>query len=105
VDDLLQIGERIINLERMYNVRLGLSTSDDRLPARFTDEPLPVQHSGITIMHKINDFDEMLRRYYRLRGWDENGIPTDEKLQLRGWDENGIPTDEKLHELGLDRLV
>jgi len=89
VDDLLQIGERIINLERMYNVRLGLSTSDDRLPARFTDEPLPVQHSGITIMHKINDFDEMLGRYY----------------ELRGWDENGIPTDEKLHELGLDRLV
>jgi len=89
VDDLLQIGERIINLERMYNVRLGLSARDDRLPSRFTDEPLPVKHGGITTMHKINDFDEMLRRYY----------------QLRGWDENGIPTDEKLRELGLDWLV
>ena len=84
-DQLLQIGERIINLERMYNVRLGLSAKDDRLPSRFTDEPLPVQHSGITIMHKINDFDEMLRRYYELRGWDENGIPTNEKLRELGF--------------------
>ena len=84
-DQLLQIGERIINLERMYNVRLGLSAKDDRLPPRFTDEPLPVQHGGITIMHKINDFDEMLRRYYELRGWDENGIPTNEKLRELGF--------------------
>ncbi|MEA3239443.1 MAG: aldehyde ferredoxin oxidoreductase family protein [Candidatus Bipolaricaulota bacterium] len=85
-DELLQIGERIINLERMYNVRLGLSARDDRLPSRFTDESLPVTHDRITVMHKINDFDTMLKRYYLLRGWDENGIPTDEKLRELGLD-------------------
>jgi aldehyde:ferredoxin oxidoreductase len=88
-DELLQIGERIVNLERMYNVRLGLSAVDDRLPARFTEEPLPVVHGETTTVHRIEDFEKMLKRYYVLRGWDENGIPTGEKLR----------------ELGLDRLV
>lgn len=99
-DDLLQAGERIVNLERLYNARLGLSSADDRLPARF-DEPLEIYsyerdeasgemsfspepvHTGI-----IHDFGAMLDRYYRLRGWDTNGIPTPEtlkRLELDQW--------------------
>ncbi len=80
-DELLQIGERIVNLERMYNVRLGLSAEDDRLPRRFTEEPLPVKHGDTVTYHRIEDFDGMLARYYKLRGWDETGIPTQEKLR------------------------
>lgn len=83
-DELLRIGERIINLERMYNVRLGLSSVDDRLPARFTEEPLSVKHGTNVTYHKIEDLKKMLAKYYELRGWDENGIPTAEKLRELG---------------------
>ena len=81
---LLRIGERIVNLERMYNVRLGLSAADDRLPARFTEEQLPVEHGETVTYHIIEDMDAMLARYYELRGWDENGVPTSEKLRELG---------------------
>ncbi len=80
-DELLRIGERIVNLERMYNVQLGLSAEDDRLPRRFTEEPLPVKHGDTVTYHRIEDFDGMLARYYKLRGWDETGVPTQEKLR------------------------
>jgi len=85
--DLLHIGERIVNLERMYNTRLGLSASDDRLPRRFTEEFLPVQHGQTVSQHIIEDLDGMLARYYELRGWDDHGIPTNEKLKELGLDE------------------
>jgi len=90
-EELLTAGERIVNLERLYNVRLGLSRADDRLPSRFTTEPLEVYafardeatpepvHIG-----RLRDFEAMLSRYYRLRGWDENGIPTSEMLRKLG---------------------
>ena len=93
-EDLLAIGERIVNLERMINVRHGFSRDDDKLPRRFSDEPLDVyeyrkdpntgqrrrSESPIT-RGVLEDFDAMLSRYYELRGWDEDGIPTPETLQ------------------------
>ncbi len=97
--DLLLAGERIVNLERLYNVRLGLSRADDRTPERFTTEPLPVyaisrdeatggaHRSPEPVRHAIiKDFDAMLDRYYELRGWDSNGIPTPETLRRLGLD-------------------
>jgi aldehyde:ferredoxin oxidoreductase len=87
-EELLTAGERIVNLERLYNVRLGLSRADDHLPARFTAEPLEIytfDHDGATgepvHVGRLRDFEAMLDRYYRLRGWDENGVPTPETLQ------------------------
>jgi len=87
--DLLEIGERIVNLERMYNVRQGLSRADDRLPPRFTEEPAPlyefVEDPATGEMRRsaeplryglIYDFDAMLDRYYDLRGWSRDGVPT-----------------------------
>jgi aldehyde:ferredoxin oxidoreductase len=68
----------------MFNVRLGLSSKDDRLPSRFTEEPMPVERGGRTTLHVIEGFDEMLARYYALRGWDADGIPTRETLQGLG---------------------
>ncbi len=96
--ELLEAGERIVNLERMYNVRHGLDSKDDRLPERFTKEPLEIytylpspegcdavrSEKPITVT-VINDFDTMLMRYYQLRGWDKNGKPelqTIERLDL-----------------------
>jgi aldehyde:ferredoxin oxidoreductase len=83
-NELLRIGERIVNLERMYNVRLGFSAADDRLPARFTEEPLSVKHGENVTEHIIESTDEMLARYYELRGWDEDGVPTEKKLRELG---------------------
>jgi aldehyde:ferredoxin oxidoreductase len=93
-EDLLQAGERIVNLERMYNVRLGMGRADDYLPKRFTSEPLPLYayeidpQTGEAIMAPeplryglLHDFDAMLDRYYMLRGWDRHGIPTQETLR------------------------
>ena len=95
--ELLRAGERIVNLERLYNARLGLTRADDRLPDRFTSEPLPIHtftrdeatgevqkseqpiHVGL-----VHDPNAMLDRYYRLRGWDERGLPTAEKLRELG---------------------
>ncbi len=92
--DLLTVGERIVNLERMYNVREGLSRADDRLPERFTQEPVPLyeftedpdtgelrQSSEPIRYGLIRDFDAMLDRYYRLRGWGPDGVPLPETLQ------------------------
>jgi aldehyde:ferredoxin oxidoreductase len=95
--DLLAVGERIVNLERLYNVRQGLSRADDRLPARFTTEPAPLYwyeedpatgemvRSEAPIRHGLlHDFDAMLDRYYDLRGWTRDGLPTPETLTRVG---------------------
>jgi aldehyde:ferredoxin oxidoreductase len=91
--ELLEIGERVVNLERMYNVRQGMSRADDLLPARFTTEPVPLydftaeepadESAALPdpVRHGIvRDFDAMLNRYYALRGWSADGAPTDETL-------------------------
>jgi aldehyde:ferredoxin oxidoreductase len=96
-EDLLQIGERIVNLERLYNVRQGLSRADDRLPGRFVEEAVPLfgfdrdpdtgslRQSPEPISHaQIYDFEAMLDRYYELRGWSRDGVPTQATLQRLG---------------------
>ncbi|RLG46670.1 MAG: aldehyde:ferredoxin oxidoreductase [Thermoproteota archaeon] len=78
------IGERIVNLKRAFNVRLGLDRKDDTLPERFTKEPMPAGPGK----GQVVDLERMLREYYELRGWDvETGLPTREKLEQLGlWD-------------------
>lgn len=96
-DRLMTAGERIVNLERMYNVRLGLSRHEDCLPDRFIREPLLVRavppldslegmESATEPMFtgRLRDLDAMLDRYYHLRGWSADGIPTEETLQRLG---------------------
>lgn len=76
-EELFIIGERIFNLKRMYAVRCGISKEDDRLPSRFTQEPLPDGGSA----GKVPDLDRILKAYYKLRGWSGEGIPTDETIK------------------------
>jgi aldehyde:ferredoxin oxidoreductase len=77
--DVEGIGERIYNLERAFNCREGVSRKDDALPFRTSRQPIPDGPSKG--MHTPPDeFKGMLEEYYRLRGWDTNGIPTGEKL-------------------------
>jgi len=79
--DLSLIGERIWNLERLFNLKAGLSKKDDRLPKRMTDEP--------RVKNQVVHLDRMLSEYYHLRGWNEEGVPTLEKLKQLGLEKEG----------------
>jgi len=84
--ELLRTGERLVNLERAYNIREGLTRADDYLPERFTKEAMK---EGNTRGQTVN-LDPMLDRYYEVRGWDK---------------QNGIPGKTKLRELGLEDVA
>ena len=75
-DGLLQIGERVWNLERYYNNQAGIGKGSDRLPKRFTDEPSKAPGSE----GHVCELDKMLPEYYALRGW-EDGVVTESKLK------------------------
>ncbi|MEM2902875.1 MAG: aldehyde ferredoxin oxidoreductase C-terminal domain-containing protein, partial [Candidatus Bathyarchaeia archaeon] len=73
--DLLKCGERIWNLKRAFNVRMGVTAKDDVLPKRLT-QPLPDGAAE----GKTPPIDDMLKRYYELRGWVD-GKPSKSKLE------------------------
>jgi aldehyde:ferredoxin oxidoreductase len=76
VDEFVKIGERIWNNERMWNLDNGYTTADDTLPPRLLEDPIKTGPAKGEVSH----LDEMLPEYYSLRGWDEAGVPTAEKL-------------------------
>jgi len=78
--NLLLIGERIITAERMFNIRMGLTSEDDRLPEKFTSEKIK---SG-PAKGEVVELDKMLSKYYRLMGWTAEGIPNKAKLEELG---------------------
>ena len=80
-EKMKEIGFRILTLERMFNVREGISRKDDYLPARLLKEPLPDgPHKGATV-----PMDELLNEGYEAFGWDvETGIPKTETLEALG---------------------
>jgi aldehyde:ferredoxin oxidoreductase len=79
-ETLLQAGERIFNLERLFLIKAGFTRKDDTLPKRMLEEPLP---EGPGQGHVV-ELAEMLDEFYALRGWDEHGVPTQKKLQALG---------------------
>lgn len=81
MDDFVQTGERIWNLERLFNMKAGITAADDTLPKRMLEEPIPTGPRAGTVSH----LPEMIGEYYAVRGWSD-----------------GRPTDEKLAELGLE---
>ena len=82
VDQVLEIGDRIYNIERMFNKAAGMKPEDDRLPKRLLQEPIVNGPSkGMTSQLSIT-----LPQYYEARGW-VNAFPTDETLKKLGLDE------------------
>ncbi|MCC5912070.1 MAG: aldehyde ferredoxin oxidoreductase family protein [Clostridiaceae bacterium] len=77
VEELLETGERIFNLKRMYNVKCGISRKDDILPMRLLSQPRRDTGTG----SNLAPFGKMLNEYYEARGWDDLGIPTEATLQ------------------------
>ncbi|MEM4699441.1 MAG: 3-hexulose-6-phosphate synthase [Candidatus Nezhaarchaeales archaeon] len=79
-EELLKIGERIYNVERLFNVREGFTRGDDTLPARLLKEPLKEGPSK----GQVVELDRLLDEYYALRGWDYLGRPSERKLASLG---------------------
>jgi aldehyde:ferredoxin oxidoreductase len=78
--ELLRAGERIFNLQRLINFRLGVTGADDRLPDRLTREARPDGGSAGV----LPDMELMMCEYHDVRGWDADGRPTPEKLAELG---------------------
>jgi len=78
-EDVRRIGERIVNLERFFIAREGITRADDTLPKRFLQVPLPEGSEPST--GSVIELEPMLDEYYQARGWDiRSGLPTKEKL-------------------------
>jgi aldehyde:ferredoxin oxidoreductase len=79
-EEVLEVGERVNNLAKAFNVREGFTRADDTLPERLMTEPLKAGGSKGQLISR-EDLDTMLDEYYSLRGWDvKTGMPTRAKL-------------------------
>jgi aldehyde:ferredoxin oxidoreductase len=83
VEELERVGERIVTLERLFNVREGVRRADDVLPWRAMHEPIPDGPSA-GMYCRPEELEAMLDEYYRLRGWDDKGVPTPERIAALG---------------------
>ncbi len=79
-DDVLKTGERIYNLERHYNQLAGEKPGSDTLPSRFTEEPSTAPGSE----GHVCELEQMLAKYYELRGWENTGVAPQAKIEELG---------------------
>ena len=75
--ELFSIGERIVNLERLFNIRQGATAADDRLPDMFFSREY---NSGEKASKPQEWMEPMKHEFYRAMGWNDQGLPTAEKL-------------------------
>jgi len=75
--EFIRIGERIWNLQKLFNIRAGFTKADDTLPERLLKEPLKEGAPAGRVWER----EPLLDEYYALRGWDAEGVPTPEKLK------------------------
>ena len=82
-EELFQCGERIVNAERLFNIRRGTNRSDDILPEKFLKEPI---NKGVCKGSVVN-LEKMLDEFYSLMKWTYKGIPIKEKVIELGLEE------------------
>ncbi|MHB8667655.1 MAG: aldehyde ferredoxin oxidoreductase family protein [Burkholderiales bacterium] len=80
MEKLALVGERIWNMERLFNNAAGFTAKDDDLPPRLKTEPAKTGPAK----GKVNGIDKMRPEYYKARGWDDKGVPSKETLQRLG---------------------
>jgi aldehyde:ferredoxin oxidoreductase len=78
--EFIEAGERVWNLERVWNMKAGIAASTDTLPKRLLEDPI-VDGPSKGWVTKLN---ETLPDYYKVRGWSEDGVPKDDKLSALG---------------------
>ena len=74
--EFLTIGERIWNMEKLFNLKAGFTAKDDTLPPRILHDPIPAGPSK----GEVEELDKMLGEYYTLRGWGTDSVPTKARL-------------------------
>jgi aldehyde:ferredoxin oxidoreductase len=79
-EEFMKAGARIWNVERLFNLKAGLTAKDDTLPPRMLNDPMPAG----PCKGEVSKLDKMLPEYYSLRGWSKDGVPTKEKLAELG---------------------
>lgn len=79
-EDVLEVGDRVWNIEKLFNLASGVGPEQDTLPVRLLEEVIPDGPSK----GWVTKLSEMLPEYYEVRGWTEGGIPSDEKLAALG---------------------
>jgi aldehyde:ferredoxin oxidoreductase len=79
-EEVMQAADRVYTLERMFLIKAGSGPEWDTLPYRMLHEPLPDGPAK----GKVVELDKMLPDFYKERGWDEKGYPTQEKLASLG---------------------
>ncbi|SDB96915.1 MULTISPECIES: aldehyde ferredoxin oxidoreductase family protein [unclassified Candidatus Frackibacter] len=79
-EEMMQAGERIWNLERVFNAKAGIEPDEDKLAKRLVEKPMPEGPAE----GKVVDLETMLDEYYELRGWSSNGEVTEEKIAELG---------------------
>jgi aldehyde:ferredoxin oxidoreductase len=79
-EELLACGERIWNNERLHNIRVGYTKADDTLPKRLLEDPISEGPSK----GQVHRLEELLPEYYSVRGWDEEGVLTPERMSALG---------------------
>ncbi|MBE0626155.1 MAG: aldehyde ferredoxin oxidoreductase family protein [Burkholderiales bacterium] len=80
MEKLTLLGERVWNMERLFNNAAGFTAKDDDLPPRLKTEPAKTGPAK----GKVNGIDVMRPEYYKARGWDDKGVPTKETLSRLG---------------------
>ncbi|MGC8609604.1 MAG: aldehyde ferredoxin oxidoreductase C-terminal domain-containing protein, partial [Thermoplasmata archaeon] len=81
-DEIMKAAERVWNLERLFNLKAGIKPEDDKLPDRFLKVPIPKGPKKGNVV----PLSKLLQYYYRARGWDTRGYPTEEKIKELGLD-------------------
>jgi len=69
----VELAEKIYTMKQLFNTRLGVNRKDDALPKRFMEIP--------RMGNRTVNIEQALTEYYKLRGWDENGVPTAERMR------------------------
>lgn len=92
-EQLLKVGERIVNAERLFNFRFGATGSDDTLPPKFLTEPIPEGPCQGSVVH----LQPMLGEFYSLMGWEEDGSVSKAKRSELGLE--GFTGEESLAEI------
>jgi aldehyde:ferredoxin oxidoreductase len=80
LERLQEIGERIWNLERRFNMDAGITADQDTLPKRLLKDAAKTGPAA----GKVAELDKMLPQYYELRGWGKDGVPTQETMTRLG---------------------
>ena len=79
IGKFIRCGERSYNVERAVNARFGVSAENDTLPKRLTDVPQDPKRPDTRV-----PLEQMKKTYYRARGWEKNGLPSEKKLRRLG---------------------